>query len=333
MDFLKMNFIIAILLIVSVKNLYAASIGEQLAPGIHEKLQKNEAITILFLGDSNTAGCGTSDYAGNKTIPGLIASRLANEYSHGNEIGVVRIDRDAFRGQTVDAELCRAYKERTIAVKQGSSGVNHILIRDGLGGATSQRLLEQSDQTLLWLRDHRITQIDLLVLMVGINDSIIQRGNSPEDFERNVRKLIEKLNDSQPHSLHISFKEILLVTSFSNGSIIAGKADGAGHPFISIREDSTCEAALKSKKKYLNGVCDLALYNKRLQSISKTSAENVYYLDIAGLMLQSAGFVAGDIDLAVRRKIRRWMTKDDVFHPNDAGYQMMADRIFQTIFN
>lgn len=305
----------------------ASAVQKEITPVTRKKISIGSPVTVLFLGDSNTAGCGTSDVSGAKTFPGFIASRLAAQTQLSHSVGVSRFDKNAFLGQSVDKELCRAYKENVVNLRQGLLE-NHRIIRDGVGGNTTRDLLARLEQSVDWLTSKSIQQIDLVVIMTGINDSIVQRGNPPEAFSKNLHLLIGNLRKARNSNGQELFKEILLVSSFSNGSLVPGPSDGEGHPFQVIKDELSCVKAMKKKVGHFNTVCDLDLYNQRLKILGNSYGPNVYFLDIAGQLLKDLGVSDNKADDIAQRNIRRWLANADVYHPNDLGYQAMADQIF-----
>ncbi|WP_188567746.1 SGNH/GDSL hydrolase family protein [Undibacterium terreum] len=322
----------ATLLWSSILAIAAPALKREITPIIREKISAGLGVTVLFLGDSNTAGCGTSDISGAKTFPGIIASHLVAQSQLNPSIGVIRFDKEAFVGQPVDKELCRAYKENVVTLRQ-SLLENHRIIRDGVGGNSTHDLLARLENSIDWLTSKSIQRVDLVVIMVGINDSIVQRGTRPTTFSRNLRLLIGNLKKATNSNGQTLFKEILLVSSFSNGSLVPASSDGEGHPFQVIRDELSCKTAMEKKVGYPNTVCDLDFYNHRMKVIGNRIGSNVYFLDVAGQLLRDLGVNNNKADYVAQKNIRRWLANADVYHPNDYGYQAIADQIFYNVLS
>ncbi len=296
-----------------------------ITPIIKVRLASGLPVTIVFFGDSNTAGCGTSDASGAKTFPADVALAVAANKGQRTSTGDVRWDKDTFAGQAVAATVCRAYPARQVILKPGVN--RNLIVRDGVGGNTSHDLIARFDASLIWLLQQSVQKIDLIVVMAGINDSIVQRGIAPTVYASNLQVLIDKIKAAKNNKGQTLIKEILLVTSFSNGSLVAGLPDGQGHPFKVIKDEVACHNAIKNKALYPNTVCDLRLYNQCLAGIADKNKPNVYFLDVAGNILTGLGVHHNTADAQAQKNIKRLLAGDDVYHPNDIGYQAIADQI------
>ncbi|MEB0257269.1 SGNH/GDSL hydrolase family protein [Undibacterium sp. 10I3] len=296
-----------------------------ITPIIKARLAAGSPVTIVFFGDSNTAGCGTSDASGAKTFPADIAFALVTNKRQKTSTGDMRWDKDTFAGQAVDATVCRAYQARQVTLKPGVN--RNLIVRDGVGGNTSNDLTARFDASITWLSKQSVQKIDLIVIMAGINDSIVQRGIAPTAYANNLQVLIDKIKAAKNSNGQTLIKETLLVTSFSNGSMVAGLPDGQGHPFKVIKDEVACTNAIKSKALYPNTVCDLHLYNQRLAGVADKNKPNVYFLDVAGNILNGLGVHNNTADALAQKNIKRLLAGDDVYHPNDIGYQAIADQI------
>jgi lysophospholipase L1-like esterase len=327
--------------------LCSTAIGASLTPLTLQKVSAGTPVTVLFLGDSDTAGCGAgNDATGNSTFPAAFASLLVNQTPP--YIGVTRIDRVGTDDGTSKQNLCPAFAGKTVSLKGGLLG-SHTIVRAGVGGYTAFDINANLDAAFA-----NLPAVDLVVVMVGINDSIMQfttassntkvspqgsigNATSPEVFKSNLTTLIQSIRKK-------TSGEILLVTEFTNGGSQNGaiKTQPAFKAHYTYPNDGTpntpCASTRGSRSSPDYMACDLNLYNKIVMGFDSPSSK-VYAFNLHQTLMTAIGIVDENPNTnpnpnnSPAAVLINALLAGDPYHPNNAGYGVIGDQIFYNTLN
>ncbi|MBQ9921486.1 MAG: SGNH/GDSL hydrolase family protein [Clostridia bacterium] len=159
-----------------------------------EKIRNSEDITIDFVGDSITYGlnyCRPEETYVAK-FASLIAARLEN-YSVYRYDGIV--SDELLPIQEFDGPITVSYKENAAKID---------IIRNGIGGNNVLRAFDRIDDFTGTLANGK--RPDITFMMFGVNDALIsnpQRYQTPEQFFRNYKRLIDEVKKRNPDTFII----------------------------------------------------------------------------------------------------------------------------------
>lgn len=167
------------------------------------KLERNETITITFVGDSITQG--TVHCSDDETFVAVFTNLIAKEFS---ETQVVRYD-GIVRGAIKPLD---GYNE--VLVQSGTKGRINIL-RSGVGGNTVARAMNRfGDYTGILPCGERS---DFIFLMFGINDALDcdpEKYVTPDVFKGQYSEMIDKVSETEPQA------KIIILPATTNGDSI-----------------------------------------------------------------------------------------------------------------
>jgi len=162
---------------------------------IIQKIRESKHYLILSVGDSLTEGQRASgpEY----TYTAVFTAGLAKRFP---ERTVIRID-----GKRVESRIDRF--NRIVVQEQPEENGKITVVRSGYGGNTVQRLINRKEDFIG--RSFEETEVDLFIISVGINDSIITdsaKYATPAQYKENLRTLLSLIRQAHPAA------DVILIT-------------------------------------------------------------------------------------------------------------------------